>query len=82
MDQYKDLANSLSAIIFKLDNGEELRIKNPIDLTDDEETRIGVIYECRYYDVTGAHTITKSVCVSYDHIVYTKFEFKEGVNAR
>ena len=78
MDQFKSIADMLSAIIFKLDNGEELKIKNPTNIVEDGKDAIIVFYECRFYDATGAHTVTKFVCVNYDHVVYTRYEFKEG----
>lgn len=72
--------DNVKRIRIVMDNGEEIKITDPISLyEDDENGLLGVKYACTYYDAYGEHTVVKASVFNVDHILYCNFEYKEEI---
>lgn len=61
-----------------LDNGEEMKISDPLWVYDNVEDGIFTVrYRCTYYDATGEHTVEKTMSFYTDHVVYIQVDYKE-----
>lgn len=71
----------IKRVVVLLDNGEEIKISDPIYAYEDDENGIfSVSYPCTYYDQSGEHKITKSYTFNMDHIIYIRSELREENN--